>query len=154
LRNPPRNPQGTIRSALSSLDARPSHPHLGAAHLVWVSIHPSLWTTSWRLLTIWSIQNRVPLLARAPPAPDGPEAAAGSLRGSNMPLSSIERLPFSRALISYCAIPQHGLGKASVNELAARSQAKGYTPGAHQAKDSIKIKETALRRHWRIKARR
>jgi len=57
-----------------------------------------------------------------------------------MSLSSIERLPSSQALISYCAISQHGSKKASVDELAIRSQTKGYTPGAHQVKDSTKIK--------------
>lgn len=33
-----------------------------------------------------------------------------------------------------------GRKKASVDELAARSLTKGYTPGAHQTKDSTKVK--------------
>jgi hypothetical protein len=130
------------------------HPHLGAAHLVWVSTHPSLWTTSWRLLIFGASKNACPF-SRVHCLPQmARKRPLDRIRGSNMPPSSIERLLSSRALISYCAISQHGLGKASVNELAARSQAKEYTPEAHQAKDSIKIKETALRRHWRVKARR
>jgi len=51
------------------------HPHLGLGEH-----SPFIMDYIMAPPEIWSIQKRMPLLARALPAPDGPEAAAGSYK--------------------------------------------------------------------------